>query len=765
MRAWIGLLVLALMMSPALAAEPAAEPGFIGPRADHFLDRSGALTLDDVTRAGAAARFTPSSGRVANYGVNSNPAAALWLRVEFGDLARLYRGEWALVVREPRVREATLYVATERGWSTHAWIAGKPLAEGGRWSTRYPLFMLPATELAGRTAYLRIQTRSSLRGALWLHTDVDFLGAYAAENLAFGIMAGILAALTIYLLAIGLVTRDRALIGTSGGALAYLAYVVGDQGFVEMSGLPSATTIGRILSFGGTFLIYGCWLYFETHYLRLAQHLPRIGLAIGWLIRLSVMLALVATASVLFEWTLLRRISALFGVLTLVSGLSVAIVMFLYERRRATIFLLCWLPAIVGGLLRLMHDVVPAIGAQPFAVSATYLLTCLSFLAFGVAVSIEIQARERDLRNVAEASMGRLTAFADYASDSLWEADAAGRITFATGPVTAAIGLSPGTALGKQIAGLAAPGMEEPVAAVGSALSGGQSFHQQITVHGGGTLGGERTVTVTGVPITAGSSGVLLGHRGFMADITDDVRRRARENQQDKMAAIGQLAGGIAHEINNMLHPIVNLSRRVARSLSGDDERRRLLDIVSDSGVRAAAIVSALLTSVRPSMSKDEALPLRVAVLAAVEQLRPILPEKITLAVVEGTTDGPLVQSNDVFQLLTNLVANAVHATRASGRIVVSLVSPPGGGAVLAVEDDGEGMSEETRRRALDPFFTTKAPGQGTGLGLPIVYGIVRSWKATLDIESRQGIGTRIVIAIPGNAAPGEGSHAVAAQG
>jgi signal transduction histidine kinase len=219
------------------------------------------------------------------------------------------------------------------------------------------------------------------------------------------------------------------------------------------------------------------------------------------------------------------------------------------------------------------------------------------------------------------------------------------------------------------------------------------------------------------------------------------------------MAAVGQLAGGIAHEINNLLHPIINLSRRVASELSSKDERRRHLDIVIDAGMRAGEIVASVLTTVRPSMGDGDVLALSEAVRRAVDAIRPVIPDAARFDLSISAEGGPRIRAGEVLQVLTNLVANAIYATGGSGHIGVTLALDLAGGMgprhVLTVSDDGQGMDAETRRRALEPFFTTKEIGQGTGLGLSIVYGLVRGWGGLIDIESEPGRGTRIIISVP----------------
>lgn len=744
--------------APAIAETPAPPSSvYVGGMADHLLDETGTLTIDDVASATGQARFRSADGRPANYGARGTLQASLWLRLKIPDVVETYRGDWVLSFREPRTQIATLYVPNGEGWHVHEWFSGQPIP-GGATATRYPVFNESAQVLAGRVVYLKIQTRSSMRGSLWLQTDADFIGGYGYENVLFGSLAGLLGALSVYLFSIGIVMRDKAVIGTAGGALAYLVYFLGDQALVETFILPGAQMTSRIMSFGGTFLIYAARLYAEAHYIRFDRHSRLLhGLVVGASL-FCLALAALAVISILYDLPFVRRYSASVGIAVLVLGLGAAIVGLFFDPRRATLFLLCWSPAIFGALMRLTHDAAPAIGVHPLAVGSTYILNALSFLAFGIVVSLELQLRERRLLALANDNIERLRAFSEHISDGLWETDTDGRVTFATGPASRRMDLTAGASLEERLGTLTTAESRAAVAAISASLAAGRPFRTEIAIVSGETIAADRHIALSGVPIP-GASGAISGYRGVVSDITESVLRRERENQQQKMAAVGQLAGGVAHEINNLLHPIVNLSRRVAKDMPAGDERRRWLDIVADSGVRAATIVSGLLTNVRRPSGEQDRAPVGVALANAVDSLRPIVPPQVAFSLDAGDDPGPLVATNDVFQVMYNLVANAIYATRGAGRIAVRFHPAEGADGpvhVLSVEDNGEGMDARTRNRAMEPFFTTKQPGQGTGLGLPTVYGIVKSWQAAIDIQSRPGRGTRITITIPARAARSE---------
>ncbi len=715
---------------------------FVGPIADHLLDRSGRLGIAEM--AAPDATFTAADGtRAANYGPSPSPNAALWLRIAVPAVTDGSGDDRVFALREPRVRAMTLFVPAPEGWRMLEWRTGQ-IATGSAWPTRYPALSLPTGEVAGRTVYLRIQTPSSMRASLWLHSDANFLSAYATENLLFGIAFGVLAGLAIYLAAAGIVAGDAVSGALAALVLAYLGYVLGDQGFVETFIWPGAVMAGRVLSFGGTFLIFAAMLVFAPLFLQTRQHYPKVAAVARGAAVAALLLALAAVVSVATGSTLLRKFVAPIGIASIAGCLALAALTCRVDRRRALVFILCWGPMFAGGSLRMLHDVAPAIGANPLAINLTYLSACLSLLLSGIASAVDLQRRERAAREAAEEAAIRLRTFAESASDSFWECDGRGMVTFASGPTCLAIGLRPGVMLGEVLARDPSAAGIDAGANFAAALAGGSDFAASIALRDASSRLDQRLVRFRAKPV-----GTEPGLRGIASDVTGQVAAEERQAQQRKMAAIGQLAGGLAHEINNLLHPIVNLSRRVASDFAPADERRKFLDIVTDSGRRASAIVSGLLTSVRPPADPQHRARLGPSLAGAVENLRSMLPDKIALTFEADAEPGPMVDANEAFQIVANLVANAIYATRGGGRIAVRFRRSDPAGFTLSVEDDGEGMDEDTRLRAMEPFFTTKQPGEGTGLGLPIVYGIARSWNAAIDIQSQPGIGTRVTIAIP----------------
>ena len=227
--------------------------------------------------------------------------------------------------------------------------------------------------------------------------------------------------------------------------------------------------------------------------------------------------------------------------------------------------------------------------------------------------------------------------------------------------------------------------------------------------------------------------------------------------RQERLGALGQMASGIAHDFNNSLTPILGFSELLLGRREGVDdqdlEKRYLLNI-SLAAEGAAAVVRRLrefYRRERPEFSPvllDDVVAQSLSLTQA--KWKDEAQAKGVTIRLETELEGvpPLNGSeSELREALTNLVFNAVDAMPEGGNITIRS-RLDGSNAVLEVSDTGGGMSEEVKRSCLDPFFTTKGP-QGTGMGLPMVYGIVRRHRGTLDIESEVGRGTTFVITLP----------------
>ena len=256
--------------------------------------------------------------------------------------------------------------------------------------------------------------------------------------------------------------------------------------------------------------------------------------------------------------------------------------------------------------------------------------------------------------------------------------------------------------------------------------------------------------------------------------LAERARAEEQERRRQRIESIGNLAGGVAHEVNNMLAVMLGFSAMAIRQLPADHPAVADLGEVVRAGERAAQITQQLLTFSRQQPNQ----PTLLSLSGVVQELSKLLHQSVGLGhelVLDLPGDVPEVRADrtQVEQVVINLVLNARDATPAGGRIAITagateldadyrarhmdVTLQPGPYAMLAVTDTGRGMDRATIDRAFEPFYTTKAVGQGTGLGLSTVYGIVKQAGGYVWIYSEPGEGTTVKVYLP---AVGTAEHA-----
>ncbi len=269
---------------------------------------------------------------------------------------------------------------------------------------------------------------------------------------------------------------------------------------------------------------------------------------------------------------------------------------------------------------------------------------------------------------------------------------------------------------------------------------------------------------------------VLVGAEPCMiASIYDITSKRHAERlqrqteaqlrQMQKLEALGTLAGGIAHDFNNILTVVGAVTELLAMDLGSPETMRSHLGELRSATHRAKELVKQVLTFSRRHKQDRQVLDLRAVIEDAVTMLRRTLPSNIEIkTLLEDEPILVLASSDQLNQVLMNLGTNGAQAMGSnSGVLTIELkrvLAEPGmlkssasvgqvWCASLSVHDEGIGMDEETLLRIFEPFYTTKKLGEGTGLGLAVVHGIVREHDGTIEVRSRPGEGTRMVVNLP----------------
>ena len=241
-------------------------------------------------------------------------------------------------------------------------------------------------------------------------------------------------------------------------------------------------------------------------------------------------------------------------------------------------------------------------------------------------------------------------------------------------------------------------------------------------------------------------------------------RLNAQLAQAQKMESVGRLAGGVAHDFNNMLQAILGNAALALESLPPGNPARENLEEIQKSAQRSAALTSQLLAFARKQTIQPRVLDLNDTVAGALKMLGRLIGENIHLAWIPGAGLWPVrMDPSQIDQVLANLCVNARDAIAGVGRVTIETgnvtlddtTTPrhpetrPGDYVLLAVSDDGRGMDPTTRARLFEPFFTTKEEGKGTGLGLATVFGAVVQNLGLINVESAPGQGTTFKIYLP----------------
>jgi PAS domain S-box-containing protein len=256
----------------------------------------------------------------------------------------------------------------------------------------------------------------------------------------------------------------------------------------------------------------------------------------------------------------------------------------------------------------------------------------------------------------------------------------------------------------------------------------------------------------------------------ILRDITDRVhaeedrsRLETQLRQAQKMEAIGTLAGGIAHDFNNILGAIIGNAELARIDVEDNHPARESIEAIAKASERAKELVRQILTFSRRGQPQRTLIHPGVEVIEATRLLRVTVPAGVEMeTVADPATPAIQADATHLHQIIINLVTNALHALPQRGGRIDILVGPavitpvqatpnlPAGEYCrLTTRDNGHGMDAITRERIFDPFFTTKGPGAGTGLGLSVVHGIVKSYAGFIEVESSPGQGTLFHVYLP----------------
>jgi PAS domain S-box-containing protein len=387
---------------------------------------------------------------------------------------------------------------------------------------------------------------------------------------------------------------------------------------------------------------------------------------------------------------------------------------------------------------------------------------------------VEVEGRKfyavvvRDItgRLRAEQQIREQAALLDKTADAILVQDLRGRILFWNRGAERLYGWTAAEVVGEDAGRLLHPGGPAEWAAVLATLAAREEWHgelRQLTKVKKEVVTASRATTV---PDAAGRPAAVLL---ISTDITEQKQLEARYLRAQRMESLGTLAGGIAHDLNNVLTPVA-MGLDLLKLPMPESERLAILSTLEDSVRRGAELVKQVLLFARGGEGQRLPVQLRPVLCEVEKILRHSLPKAIDIAFTAPEDLWPVpAEATQLAQVLMNLCVNARDAMPAGGRLVVSAenvwldegyarmhpVARPGRFVVVRVADTGAGIPPEHLDKIFDPFFTTKAAGQGTGLGLSTVAGIVKGHGGFVTVDSEVGRGTQFAVYLPATEAAG----------
>ena len=356
----------------------------------------------------------------------------------------------------------------------------------------------------------------------------------------------------------------------------------------------------------------------------------------------------------------------------------------------------------------------------------------------------------------------RLASIVENSDDAIVAKSLDGTITAWNHAAERLFGFAAEEIIGSPISRIIPPDRQEEMQDVLDQIAEGKSVDHLETERI--TKDGHRIkVSITVSPILD-VDGRVVGASKIARDITRQKQMEDLVLQTQKMEAVGRLAGGLAHDYNNLLTVILGYATTVHNRLPPNDPLRKTVKEILGAGERAASLTGQLLAFSRKQVTQPRILDLNAFIWETKDMLERLIREDIDLAFVP-TSEACFVNvdTGQLTQILMNLAVNARDAMPTGGKLTIETrtvareredlgrrgIRPAGRYAIMAVSDTGEGMDAETEAHLFEPFFTTKEPGKGTGLGLATVYGIVTQHGGWIDVYTELSHGTTFTVYLP----------------
>ncbi|MHB8772332.1 MAG: PAS domain S-box protein [Syntrophales bacterium] len=366
-------------------------------------------------------------------------------------------------------------------------------------------------------------------------------------------------------------------------------------------------------------------------------------------------------------------------------------------------------------------------------------------------------------RKQAEEDRVRLASAIEQSGEIVVMTDRAGSIEYVNPAFSRITGYTAEDAVGKNLAMLKSGRQsEEFYQEMWDTLTGGRTWRGHfVNRKKDGSLF-EEEATISPVKNAAGE---ITHYVAVKRDVTEQLKIEKQLSQAQKMEAIGTMAGGIAHDFNNILGAISGYTELSLAKTPVDSRVKYYLEQIHTAGQRAINLVKQILEFSRQTEKERIPLSLTPLIKEAAKLLREIMPATIEIRLnLRAEADTVLADATQIYQILMNLCTNAYQAMKEKGGVLEILLDgreigedpadelrglSPGRYVALTVRDTGEGIDPVIVKRIFDPFFTTKKIGEGTGLGLSVVHGIVKSYGGKITVESRLGEGSSFHVYFP----------------
>jgi PAS domain S-box-containing protein len=379
-------------------------------------------------------------------------------------------------------------------------------------------------------------------------------------------------------------------------------------------------------------------------------------------------------------------------------------------------------------------------------------------LSYGI-----MSLRARTERNTAESERKLLASVIQQSNEGIILVDGSGIVSYANPAIEAILGHSAGMMVGKTLAEQDPGGMNRAFyQALWENMQKGWPNTRHLFL-----LGKEdaRTELDCAFWTVSDIDGSARRHVVLIRDATTEAKLERQLRQAQRMESLATLAGGIAHDFNNNLASIITCAELAREDLPDSAPQAELLDVILKSGYRGRNLVKQIMTFCRRDEQERQPVKVEVIVQECLNLLRASLPS--TIEIRQQICEQPgmvLADPTQIHQIIMNLCTNAAHAMlNRKGVLELTLKNveidsdeathlhgvSPGSHLQLTVRDTGHGMDRQTLERIFDPFFSTKKPAEGTGLGLSVVHGIVKGYRGVITVDSEPGLGSTFQVQLP----------------